>query len=74
MKIEQKQPEFQPVTITLETQDELDQMFAMAYLCNFSNTAGSEDITLTICRNLSGLVLTKYRVPSREFIYLEIVK
>ena len=36
MKIKQQEPKFEPITITLETQEELDQIFAMAKYCSFS--------------------------------------
>lgn len=42
MKIETKKQEFQPVVITLETQDEVDQMFALANFNKFNSLA---DIT-----------------------------
>ncbi len=48
MKIECKETEFQPITITIETQDELDQLISMAEHCNFLNLAGDSDISQTI--------------------------
>lgn len=48
MKIERKETEFQPVTITIETQDELDQLISMAAHCNFLNIAGNSDISQII--------------------------
>lgn len=48
MKIERKETEFQPITITIETQDELDQLISMAEHCNFLNIAGDSDISQTI--------------------------
>lgn len=48
MKIERKEPEFQPITITIETQDELDQLISMAEHCNFLNIAGNSDISQII--------------------------
>lgn len=74
MKIEQKHPEFQPITITIETQDELDQLAAMAYHCNFDEAVGGEDSSRVIYRSLSDRVLTKYRAPFADPVYLEIVK
>ena len=61
MKIEHKEIEFQPITITIETQDELDQLAAMAYYCNFDNSVEGKDISLAIYRAISGQVLTRYR-------------
>ena len=75
MKIEQKQPEFQPVTITLETQDELDQFVAMVYHCNFENTASEgngEDITCTLYPSLKDRVVTKYRGVNSMFTTLDV--
>ena len=74
MKIEQKQPEFQPITIIIETQDELDQIAAMAYHCNFDNTVGGEDISRVIYRAISDQALTKYRATDANPVYLEVVK
>lgn len=48
MKIESKEVEFQPVTITIETQDELDQLISMAEHCSFLNIAGNSDISQII--------------------------
>ena len=48
MKIERKETEFQPITITIETQDELDQLISMAEHCNFLNIAGDSDISQII--------------------------
>lgn len=76
MKIERKETEFQPVTITIETQDELDQLAAMAYVCNFNNTVGSEDVSNTLYQILSDKVMTKYGTQDADDppVYLEIVK
>ena len=74
MKIERKETEFQPITITIETQDELDQLAAMAYYCNFSNSVGGEDSSRAIYRSLSAQVLTKYRASYTDPFDLEIVK
>lgn len=74
MKIKRKEPEFQPITITIETQDELDQLAAMAYYCNFVNSVGGEDISKTIYRSLSNQVMTKYRASYTDPFDLEIVK
>ncbi len=48
MKIERKETEFQPITIVIETQDELDQLISMANHCNFLNIAGNSDISQII--------------------------
>ena len=48
MKIERKETEFQPITITIETQDELDQLISMSEHCNFLNIAGNSDISQII--------------------------
>ena len=48
MKIERKETEFQPITITIETQDELDQLISMVEHCNFLNIAGNSDISQII--------------------------
>ena len=37
MKIEKQAAQFTPITITLETQEEVDQMFALANWCTFSD-------------------------------------
>lgn len=59
MKIEQKHPEFQPITITLETQDELEQMFALATHCSFISSSGL-DTTETIYNSLKQHVNRRY--------------
>lgn len=74
MKIERKETEFQPITITIETQDELDQIAAMAYYCNFDNAVGGVDISRVVYCAISDQVLTKYRATDADPVYLEIVK
>ena len=73
MKIECKETEFQPSTITIETQDELDQFVAMVYHCNFQTTKGGEDITCTLYPALKDRVVTKYRGVNSMFTALDIV-
>lgn len=73
MKIERKETEFQPITITLETQDELDQFAAMAYYCNFDNSKG-EDVTGKLYQHLYNRVVTEYRASNSDAIYLEIAE
>ncbi len=63
MKIERKEPEFLPITITLETQDEVDQMFAMGEHCGFNNVSGS-DIASEIFDELGDKVLYVYSSSS----------
>ena len=74
MKIERKEAEFQPITITLETQDELDQFAAMAYYCTFDNSKGEEDVAGKLYYRLYNLVVTKYRSSNCNAIDLEIAK
>lgn len=63
MKIERKESEFQPITITLETQDEVDQMFAMAKHCSF-NYPKEEDIAYIIYHQLNEKVALHYSSES----------
>lgn len=63
MKIEQKHPEFQPITITIETQDELDQLISMAEHCNFINIAGNSDISHIIWDNFEDDRVKEYYHP-----------
>lgn len=74
MKIERKEAEFQPITITIETQDELDQFVAMVHHCNFQNTVskGGEDITCTLYPALKDRVVTKYEGVNSMFTALDI--
>lgn len=44
MKIERKETEFQPITITIETQDELDQLNAMVNYCNFPDNSFTQKL------------------------------
>ena len=63
MKIEQKHPEFQPITITIETQDELDQLISMAEHCNFLNIAANSDISQIIWDNFEDDRVKEYYNP-----------
>ena len=62
MKVERKQSKFEPIVITLESQKEVDQMFAMVSTFDFD---GDVDITQLI---FDGLADT---VDTRETYYLE---
>lgn len=72
MKILTKQPEFQPITIVIETQSELDQLAAMAYHCSFDDI-GHGDITVKLYQSISDRVVVKYRSMDRESCQLETV-
>ena len=63
MKIITKQPEFQPITIVIETQAELDQLASMAYHCNFPDI-GHEDITVKLYQILKDRVVTQMENPA----------
>lgn len=58
MKIEQKEAVFSPVVITLETQEEVDQMYSLVYW----NTIENEDqsIDFEIEKHLSEKVKSSY--------------
>ena len=65
MKIERKETEFQPITITLETQEELDQLFAMAKHCTFSFLESSDgDISYDLFNELANKVVKVYSSDS----------
>lgn len=64
MKILTKQPEFQPITIVIETQAELDQLVTMAYHCNFDNI-DHEDITVKLYQSLKDQVVTWMEMSAR---------
>ena len=66
MKIERKEPEFQPITITIETQDELEQMFALATYCSFISSSGL-DTTETIYNNLKQYDVNRRYSSNSEF-------
>lgn len=72
MKILTKQPEFQPITIVIETQSELDQIAAMAYHCNFDDI-GHEDITVKLYQSISDRVVVKYRDMDGDVGQLETI-
>lgn len=56
MKIETKKQEFQPVVITLETQEEVDQMFSLA---NFNEFDEVNDITQKLM-SLENMIIHVY--------------
>lgn len=64
MKILTKQPEFQPITIVIETQAELDQLATMAYHCNFDDI-DHEDITVKLYHSLKDRVVTWMEISAR---------
>ena len=57
MKIERKQSKFEPVVITLESQKEVDQMYAMVSALDFDDDDGV-DITQLIFDGLDNTVET----------------
>lgn len=65
MKIEQKESVFNPVVITLETQEEVDQMYALADWLRFS-AGENKDITLSIKQKLGTLVENYYAITNLE--------
>ena len=65
MKIERKETEFQPITIAIETQEELDQMFAMAKYCTFSNLENRDsDVAYELFIGLGDKVVEVYTSES----------
>lgn len=48
MKVEKKQPDFTPVVITLESQEEVDQLFALANYNQFSSPKHRADVTTSL--------------------------
>lgn len=65
MKIERKETEFQPVIITIETQEELDQLFAMAKYCTFTFLESSDgDISYNLFNELANKVVKVYSSES----------
>lgn len=67
MKVSTVKPEFQPVVITLETQEEVDQMFQLA---NFNSFKGDSDITCGIFDGLENLVSDDEYSQSDDGIHL----
>lgn len=65
MKIKQQEPKFEPITITLETQEELDQIFAMAKYCSFSNLENRDsDVAYELFIGLGDKVVKVYSSES----------
>jgi len=57
MKIERVEDKFKPITITIESQVELDQLVAFANWCHFQE---DDDITEIIYDELSQLIENTY--------------
>lgn len=67
MKVSTVKPEFQPVVVTLETQEEVDQMFQLA---NFNTFKGEFDITRSLYDSLENLVSYYQYLQSDDYSYL----
>lgn len=68
MKIKFENSTFKPITITIETQKELDQLVAMCNHCNFAHEY-ENDISDDIFNELEGFVKTKYRANNGIALY-----
>lgn len=68
MKIKFEQNAFKPITITIETQKELDQLVAMANHVNFADEY-ENDVSADIFNELEGFVKTKYIGDSGIALY-----
>ena len=73
MKIERKQSKFEPVVITLESQKEVDQMYAMVSRFDFDDE--DVDITQLIFDGLNNTVdicETYYQLKQGSYTFKEI--
>lgn len=69
MKIKFENSSFKPITLTIETQKELDQLVAMCNYCNFPDQYGNDDISGNIYNELEGFVKTKYHADNGIALY-----
>lgn len=70
MKVEKSAPKFEPIIITLETQEEVDQMFALA---NFMSFEGCDNITFQLFEELEGYAnLDKYVLDEGAHLFKEL--
>ena len=73
MKVERKQSKFEPIVITLESQKEVDQMFAMVSTLDFDDE--DVDITQLIFDELDntvGIRETYYQIKQGSCTFKEI--
>lgn len=70
MKIKFENCSFKSITLTIETQKELDQLVAMCNHCNFANEHES-DISADIFYELESFVKTKYLADKGIALYEE---
>lgn len=68
MKIKFENSTFKPITITIETQKELDQLVAMCNHCNFAHEH-DDDVSEEIYSQLSDFVKTKYYADTGIDLY-----
>jgi hypothetical protein len=68
MKIKFENSSFKPITITIETQKELDQLVAMCNHCNFADEY-ENDVSADIFNELEGFVKTKYHADNGIALY-----
>ena len=67
MKVEKAETKFTPVVITLENQEEVDQMFTLA---NYNSFKGSVDITEKLFEFLEDKIETEIMPTGRDDITL----